>query len=125
MPAYNFNDFKNACGDAGRVFAMPNARKDADYCFNLKTERRLLEFINDDGLEMLTHYSSNLWENNPSPETPVTVDAYKFRTGNLRGYIAFLYVEKTKKWIIKSFKFDRDRNDLMAQAFKEAGVCIP
>ena len=125
MPAhYNFDDFKNACGNVSKVFAKPDALEDANRCFNLKTRRSLLEFINNDGLEMLTHYNSKLWGNNPSPETPIMVDAYKFRTGNLRGYIAFFYVEKTKKWIIKSFKFDRDRNELMAQAFKEAGFYI-
>jgi hypothetical protein len=125
LPTYDFNNFKLACCKAGQVYATQQAREDADHWFNLKTQRSLLEFINSDGLEKMTHYSTKLWENNPSPEIPIMVDAYKFKTGNLRGYIAFFYVEKTKKWIIKSFKFDRDRNELMAQAFKEAGFCIP
>lgn len=125
LPAYDFNDFKNACGDVNQVFVTLNAQEDADRCFNLKTQRRLLEFINNNGLEMLTHYNSKLLDKNFSPETTIMVDAYKFKTGNLHGYIAFYYSAKTKKWIIKSFKFDRDRNQLMAQAFKEAGFCIP
>lgn len=125
MPTYDFDEFKIACGNVNQVFVTPNAMEDADRCFNLKTQRRLLEFINNDGLEMLTHYNSKPLEKNFSSDTPIIVDAYTFKTGGIRGYIAFYYSAKTKKWIIKSFKFDKDSNQLMAQAFKKAGFCIP
>lgn len=38
----------------------------------------------------------------------IMVDAYAFFSGLIYGYIAFVYVTKTKKWIIKSFKKHED-----------------
>jgi hypothetical protein len=80
---------------------------------------------------MLTHYNSKPLEKNFSPEITIWVDAYKFKSGGTLGYIgipgymAFYYTTQTHKWIIKSFKRDKDSNQLMTQAFERAGLCIP
>jgi hypothetical protein len=48
------------------------------------------------------------------------VDAYAFFSGIIYGYIAFVYITKTEKWLIKSFKKHEDpdpRNLVFLTAF--------
>jgi len=50
------------------------------------------------------------------------VDAYEFRSMYKLGYIAFMYNEKTLKWIIKSFHLSENRSLEMVMAFHNAGL---
>jgi hypothetical protein len=101
-PSYEFNDFKKACCEKKNVIVVRDAIKDARELFNLKSEEFIKMFICNDGLE-------NLEFQNPTPKKKganigADIDAYTFTSGQFkRGYIAFYFVERTNKWIIKSF----------------------
>ncbi|MCI5218583.1 MAG: hypothetical protein D3914_05190 [Candidatus Electrothrix sp. LOE2] len=123
MPYYNFEDFKEACGkDFSNVLLIGFVRKDADDQFNLASKSKLLEFINNDGLESLKFVNTKPWEKNPDRQQEIFVDAYEFRSLTKLGYIAFMYSQKTSKWIIKSFHLSKNQNTTMQDALARAGV---
>jgi hypothetical protein len=125
MSYYNYEDFKDACGNnVKNVILFKSAEIDAKSYFNLFPKSRLLDFISNNGLEDLTFINTKDWEKNPNPEDSIKVDAYEFRSLNKLGYIAFMYNEKTKKWIIKSFKISRNSNPAMYLALKKAGLTV-
>ncbi len=66
--------------------------------------KEILNFIGYGGLEKLKFIRTKPWKNNPEPKVPVMVDSYEFYSGMHFGYIAFMFIDKTKRWIIKSFK---------------------
>jgi len=83
--------------------AMDTARTD----FNLNTQIQVLGFIGNGGLENPCFINSKPWENNPHPHNGIMVDAYSFYSGSLYGYFAF-FQSTTGKWVIKSFKKNRN-----------------
>ena len=122
-PHYNFNNFKNTCSsNKNDVFIHKQAQMDADEYFNLKTKSQLLDFISNDGLEDLRFVNQTPWRNNPDPNNPVMIDAYEFRTLAKLGYIAFMYIKKTGKWLIKSFKLSENANLVFFKAFQRMGL---
>lgn len=103
-PAYQLNEFKAACAEAKRVRVTRSAMETARSDFGLVQEKRVLEFIAEDGLENPTFVRSAPWENNPDKSNPVLVDSYDFYSGLRFGYLAFMRNPKTNNWLIKSFK---------------------
>ena len=123
MPFYIYSEFQNACGtDKNDVIPINNLLKDANDHFNLPTRQSLLDFIFNDGLENLDFLNTKEWENNPDQSTQVMVDAYEFTSLSKLGYIAFMFINKTSKWLIKSFHPSENRNPIMSLALKEAGL---
>lgn len=106
MP-YIFNEFLTACGVPGNVTVAYDAKNGAGY-FNLHTETALLAFIAGGGLEDCNYINTEVWHLNPHKPPDVNVDAYSFYSGKKYGYIAFMFLPKTNKWRIKSFKVNKD-----------------
>ncbi|MEI6155237.1 MAG: hypothetical protein WCQ90_14250 [Deltaproteobacteria bacterium] len=120
-PEYDFEDFKIACSEKGKVKFIENSLQDADDHFNLGSPEAVLDFISNDGLEGLQFINRTPWRKNWSSEAEIFVDAYHFRTGGMFGYLAFLFSPMTKCWVIKSFKLDNDRNTAMENALRARG----
>jgi hypothetical protein len=118
-PSYKFSNFKKACKDRNKIAIHSIARKEACKFFNLCTEKAILNFIKNDGLENLLFLNTKPWEQNPN-KTTIMVDAYEFTSGNKKGYIAYIYNKNTNKWFIKSFHLSENMNDQMAQAIKKS-----
>jgi len=124
IPSYDFADFKKACKKNNRdnIFLPPNVLADADKYFNLRSKKQILDFIQNNGLENQIFENTKPWENNPNKNKPIMVDAYEFETWGRRGYIAFMYNDKTNKWIIKSFHLSNNWNKAMYFAFDKLGI---
>lgn len=120
--SYNFSDFIKACKYKNKIFIDDKACEGAYKYFNLRTDKDILAFIINNGLEYLSFFNTKPWENNPNKTTVIMVDAYEFTSGGKRGYIAFFYNGYTKKWIIKSFHLSENMNDQMAQAIKKSEI---
>lgn len=119
MPSYNYSDFKNACGThANNVIPINTVSKDANEHFNLLTRKSLLDFIFYGGLENLTFINTKPWKANHK----ISVDAYEFTSYGILGYIAFMFINKTSKWLIKSFHLSENRNPIMSLALQNAGL---
>ncbi len=104
-PSYSISKFKDACKQGRtKVLVMQGAQQAARADFSLNTAKKILNFIAYGGLENLKFIRTKLWGNNPEPKVPVMVDSYEFYSGRRYGYIAFMFTEKTKKWVVKSFK---------------------
>lgn len=80
--------------------------------FNLLTESAVVEFIANGGLEKPQHQNTGPWRNNPNPKTPIDQHEYAFHSGTKHGYVAFLYNPQTGKWLIKSFKLNKNSSPL-------------
>ncbi len=119
-PAYNFDEFKEACKNK-EVIPINSVLSDANKYFNLKSLNEILEFIENDGLNNLRHFNTAPWINNKA-SIEIMVDAYEFMTLELKGYIAFLYSPITKKWIIKSFHISKNTNPVIRDALQKAGI---
>lgn len=105
QPEYNLDEFIHDCEEGtSKVFVAQGAMITARTDFNLNIQASILEFIANGGLEKPTFINKKTWENNTDKSIVIMVDAYAFFSGLIYGYIAFVYVTKTKKWIIKSFK---------------------
>lgn len=123
MPFYIFEDFRKACGSKVQIVVPMQAAQDsADRDFGLKTQKAILSFIFNGGLENLDFVNTKLWENNPNPSLPINVDAYEFTSVSKLGYIAFFYNGRTSRWVIKSFHLSANMNPIMKIAFKRAGL---
>jgi hypothetical protein len=90
-----------ACKVAGKVKVTRQALISADLHFGLATEKDVLWFIADRGLENCVLKNRRPFENGAGE----MVHAFRFRSGARRGYIAFY---ETTIWVIKSFKRDED-----------------
>src|SRR5271157_3839260 len=119
-PEYAFEAFKKACSDKLVQF-IDDSLRDADDDFNLKGREAVLEFISNEGLEKLEFINRTPWRKNWLPDVQIFVDAYHFRTGGMLGYLAFLFSPITKRWVIKSFKLDGERNMAMEEALRAKG----
>jgi hypothetical protein len=123
MPKYIFADLVSACTDnQNDVIPLKQALMDADTIFGLKTKQALLAFISNGGLEDLSFENTKEWENNPDKSHSIVVDAYEFRSMCKLGYIAFMYNDITRKWIIKSFHLSMNRNNAIGLALIKAGL---
>lgn len=105
--AYDLNDLIKACGKNNHVKVLGKAQESAGSDFGLYTEQAVLYFINDGGLEKPQHISKKPWEKNPDPGL-IWIDAYSFYSGPKQGYLAFFFSSKTGRWLIKSFKLNKD-----------------
>ncbi len=120
MPFYNYSDFKNACGaNRNNVILLNPVPRDANEHFNLPTKKSLLDFIFNDGLENLVFLNTREWENNPDQSIKVMIDSYEFTSLSILGYIAFMFINKTSKWLIKSFHLSENRNPIMSLALQK------
>ncbi len=106
--AYDLHELIKACAESNQVTVLTNAERCARDEFRLNTKKAVLDFIANEGLETPLYLNTKPWEKNPDPTCPIMVDAYSFYSGPKHGYIAFLFSAKTQKWIIKSFKSNRD-----------------
>ncbi|SNX59756.1 hypothetical protein SAMN06296273_1190 [Nitrosomonas ureae] len=106
---YILDDFIKSCNRSNEVIVLNSALKFAREDFNLSTNKAILEFIANEGLESPWYINTKPWENNPNKANfSIMVDAYSFYSGPKQGYLAFFYNQITKKWLIKSFKNNRD-----------------
>ncbi|MBK5262868.1 MAG: hypothetical protein JJE17_09920 [Peptostreptococcaceae bacterium] len=103
MPCYIFDDFITACKKGERIIIWQKVVSEAYKDFGFWDEESIISFIANDGLEELKFQNSEEWRNNPSPITPIMIDAYRFSTLGKVGYIAF-FCTNTGGWSIKSFK---------------------
>ncbi|MFH1334387.1 MAG: hypothetical protein ABIH77_03695 [Pseudomonadota bacterium] len=104
-PSYSIKKFKQACKQGkSKVLVLPYAKLTARKDFGLKTKKEILRFVANDGLEHLKFICTNEWRANPDKKNSAKVDSYEFYSGKLYGYIAFVFIEKTQMWLIKSFK---------------------
>lgn len=109
QPQYKFDEFQCACEiGSSKVQVTRGSRETAISDFNLRTDSRILEFIANGGLEKPRFINSGPWDNNPDKNALIMVDAYGFYSGKVYGYIAFLFQQKTDRWMIKSFKKNRN-----------------
>ena len=120
MPsAYNLNDLIKSCGEINQVVVLRKAENSARDDFGLNTKKAVLYFICNDGLESPHYINTKPWENNPDQSCPIQVDAYSFYSGPKQGYMAFFFSPKTNKWLIKSFKLNKDsmprNNNMISQ----------
>ena len=123
MPKYDIFEFIRCCNEnKNDVVPLKSALDDANSYFGLKTKSNLLDFIGNNGLEDLKFVNTKEWENNPDKTIIIFVDAYEFRSMCKLGYIAFMYNEKTFKWLIKSFHLSENRNTTMETALYKAGL---
>lgn len=90
--------------------------------FGLKTSREILRFIAHGGLEQLEFINSKPWGNNPNPSRPMVVDGYEFVSLMKRGYVAFMFNQKTNFWTIKSFHISDKASLPFRDALKKAGL---
>ncbi|MCK5355252.1 MAG: hypothetical protein KAJ63_09050 [Methyloprofundus sp.] len=107
-PAYNLIDLIHACNEQGQVVLIGNSANSARDDFGLITQKDVLEFIANNGMESPSHINTKHWERNPQPTKPIMVDAYSFYSGSKHGYLAFFF-SHTNKWLIKSFKCNADK----------------
>lgn len=123
MPYYNISEFIDVCGRSKEdIILIGSVLGDARNHFNIDSKIKLLDFINNNGLEELSFVNTKDWDKNPDKNTPIKVDSYKFQSMNKLGYIAFMYSKTTKKWLIKSFHLSDDRNNTMELALRKSGL---
>ena len=121
-PAYNLEDFLEDCRDASRAYVSKGAQETAKRDFQLQTQKAIREFIADGGLEKPIHANTAPWQNAPDGESQVLVDSYNFYSGPECGYIAFFRRNSSARWIIKSFKANKQhdqRNLVFAEVLKD------
>lgn len=105
---YDICDLIAACKEEqNRVVVLQTAQSSARVDFKLQTNKAVIEFIANDGLESLDYINTKPWMNNPDKNCPIMVDAYSFYSGPAHGYMAFFFNSKTDKWLIKSFKHNK------------------
>ncbi|MCU0824414.1 MAG: hypothetical protein MUF77_07205 [Leptospira sp.] len=123
MPNYSYEEFRQACDETPEnVIPIGDTLKNAEGDFQIRTKSELLNFISDGGPENLKFVNTKVWEKNPSPNSPIMVDAYEFKSLSKLGYLAFMRNEKSGKWLIKSFHLSTNRNTTMEDALKRAGI---
>lgn len=116
-------EFKNACDSTPeKVFPINDVLDDADRYYKIKTEKALLEFIANDGLEGHSFVNKKEWEKNFTPNEPLFVYAYHFRTNAIPGYIAIIKNIPHKNWFIKSFHPPKDSTPTLADSMRALGL---
>lgn len=105
--AYDLNDLIKACGEINQVVVLGKAEEFARTHFGLNTKQAVRYFIHNGGLEKPQYINTLPWERNPDPGL-ILIDAYSFYSGPKHGYLAFFFSSKTDRWLIKSFKLNKD-----------------
>lgn len=121
LPYYSLDEFLTACEEPSSVVVMKKAQIDAEKDFKLRSQKEMLAFIANGGLENLRFVNAKIWENNPQPERPIMVDSYEFEAFFILGYIAF-FKSITGAWVIKSFHRSNEANTVMEMAMRKAGL---
>ena len=104
--AYSLDDFIQCCRDnPKRVNVFYDAELNAREQFGINSKADLLDFIGNHGLEDLTYINTKPFENNQKKGKDILIDAYKFRSNNKLGYIAFMK-GVSGQYVIKSFHLD-------------------
>lgn len=86
-PHYKINDFIGDCAmGTSKAFVTVGAQITAEADFNLPTQKHVLEFIANSGLEKPKLINSEVWDKNPEPSNVIMIDAYSFYSGFLRLY---------------------------------------
>lgn len=122
MPYYDIEKLIKACKKKTSTVIVLNGNLDkACEFFDLCTISEIVAFIGNGGCENLEFVNTKLWDNNPNKSIEIKVDSYEFTTNNKKGYLAFMYNNKTKKWIIKSFHtaFSDSKDDELYMPFKD------
>jgi hypothetical protein len=78
------------------------------YDAEVNTASELLAFIGNGGLGAMEYVGTEPWRNNPHKEVEILIDAYKFWTNRMVGYIAFMKGFNIR-FIIKSFHLNNDK----------------
>lgn len=105
--SYDIKDLIDACSCPVNVVVLRNALASASIDFGLNTAKEVIEFICNGGIENPKLINTKKWEKNPDVIS-IYVDSYSFFSGKKHGYLAFMFSDKTKKWLIKSLKLNRD-----------------
>ena len=114
---YCLADFILCCMyDQQQVQVFYDAELNARQQFGLNKKTDLIEFIGNQGLQDVTYWNTELWRKNPNKNEDIYIDAYKFRSTQKQGYIAFMK-GFTCKYVIKSFHLDNEKITL-----KDIGV---
>ena len=119
-PKYSKDEFIEAC-QKKEVFVDQSALDDARKHFNLPSKGELLKFIGDGLCKDLTFINSLPYRNWKGKVPAPLVDAYRFFTIDICGYLAF-FQGPSKKWNLKSFHPDDNgdpRGFLLADKLKE------
>ena len=104
--AYDLEDFIQCCKEKPKtIFIYYEAEFNARHQFGLNTKAELLTFIGNGGLQDITYWNTEPWRLNQNKDQEILVDAYKFRSNQKPGYIAFMKIIKGN-YAIKSFHLD-------------------
>lgn len=134
MPYNLFDAFKKDCkSNQGNVIVSPQAAKDARIIFELHTEKELLNFIGNNGLDNVTHFNIAEWRKNPDPDkanNPQYVYDYNCKTNGIPYYIAIIFLrvffgKTVEKWQIKSFHLNDNANLTMRGQLEKLFNSLP
>lgn len=115
-------EFITACRDTpDKVIPVGNTERDARIIFTLTTKAKIKEFIANGGLTEIIFVNDTPWRKNPNPSQPILVYAYRFRSNARPGYIAFMYIDQTDKWLIKSFHRPENSSPTLLDGLKKLG----
>jgi len=90
-------------------FVEYDALLNAQRQFGLNTEKEILKFIANGGLQTMIFVNTKPWRNNPRKNIgEIFIDSYIFHSNKKEGYIAF-YQGPKGNYIIKSFHLDNDK----------------
>lgn len=118
-----YMEFKKACKlTPEKVFPINDVLDDANRYYKLKTEKALIEFIANDGLEGRSFVNKKEWKNNFTKHKPLYAYAYLFRTNIISGYIAIVKNIHHNNWFIKSFHPPEDNAPTLALSMRALGL---
>ena len=80
--------------------------------FNLPTDKDLISFIGNGGINTCNFKNSCTQRKELAGNKGKMIDAYHFRVGRKIGYIAFIFNDQKQKWHIKSLKNDTEQASL-------------
>lgn len=89
--------------DPKKIRPINKVEADARKHFKIKTKEALITLIADGGLEQISFVNKRIWEKNFTPNKPLYVYAFNFKTLHLPGYIAIIENIPQGNWLIKSF----------------------
>jgi hypothetical protein len=122
IPHYTLKEFIKDCSKIGKVYVPTKVEKEARRDFNLNNQGEILKFIAAGGLNPATHQNTSTIDDWPQNDICETFDAYEFKIGNKRGYLAFYKSPRDKRWVVKSFhqpKFGEHSKDLTHSPFSQ------
>ncbi len=118
MSFYRFEDFINACDEGVHVIVWEPALDGACRDFGIFGKEDLLGFIANGGLESVVPQNTRPWVGNPTPDDPIFVDSYRFKSMNKIGYLAFFFNHHLGRWNLKSFKRSQEWDGVYSLSFR-------